>query len=380
MYRCVVCVAIVLCLWIFVLAVEAADTSGKAKGISHKPFGKTPEGTAVEQYTLTNKNGMSAKIITYGGIITELNVPDKDGKIGNVVLGFDTLDGYLKGHPYFGAITGRVANRIAKAKFTLDGKEYTLAANNGPNTLHGGVKGFDKRVWTAEPLTDQQGPALRLSYLSPDGEEGFPGNLKTIVTYTVTNANELRIDYEATTDRATPLNLTNHSYFNLAGPASGDILDHVLQINSDRHTPSDETLIPTGEVRSVKETPLDFTKPTSIGGRINQIKADPVGYDHNFVLHNNGKLELAARVHDPKTGRVMEVLTNEPGIQLYTSNFLDGTIKGAGGVVYRKHQAFCLETQHFPDSIHHADFPDSVVRPGKVYKSTTVYRFKGKAE
>jgi aldose 1-epimerase len=353
---------------------------GKVKAnILKKDFGKTPDGTAVDMYVLTSAAGMQAKIITYGGIITELLVPDRAGKWGDVVLGFDDLKGYLAGHPYFGAIVGRVANRIAKGKFTLDGKEYTLAINNGPNALHGGKKGFDKVVWQAKPAETADGVSLTLTYVSPDGEEGYPGNLTASVTYTLTKQNELKIDYSATTDKATPINLSNHSYFNLAGPASGNILGHELQLEAEKYTPVDETLIPTGEIKSVADTPLDFIKPAAIGARIDKLQGNPRGYDHNMVLKSGGKtLALAARVHEPKTGRIMEMFTTEPGVQFYTGNFLDGTLKGKAGVTYQKHQGFCLEAQHFPDSVHHPNFPSTILEPGKTYSQTTVYKFSVK--
>jgi aldose 1-epimerase len=347
--------------------------------VQKSAFGMTKEGTPVDLYLLTNARGTKAKIITYGGIITELHVPDRDGKFDDVVLGFDDLQGYLEGHPYFGAITGRVANRIAKGKFTLDGKEYQVAVNNGPNALHGGVKGFDKVVWKADPQQAADGVALKLTYRSADGEEGYPGNLTTTVVYMLTNQNELKIDYIATTDKAGPVNLTNHTYFNLAGPKSGDILGHILMLAADQYTPVDDTLIPTGAIKPVKGTPLDFTMPTPIGARIAELKGDPGGYDHNFVLRGEGKvLALAARVQEPKTGRVLEMFTTEPGVQFYTGNFLDGKQKGKGGVVYRKHGGFCLEAQHFPDSVNHADFPSVILRPGKTYTQTTVYKFSTK--
>ena len=338
-------------------------------------FGKTPDGTAVERYTLTNGR-VTAKVLTYGGIVSELHVPDRDGKPGDVVLGFDTLDGYLKGHPYFGATVGRFANRIAGGKFSLDGKDYTLAVNNGPNTLHGGLKGFDKAVWKVEKSTDS---SLTLSYLSKDGEEGYPGNLTVHVTFTVTNDDALRLDYTATTDKPTPLNLTNHSYFNLAGPAAGAILDHVAQIEADSYTPVDDNLIPTGKIAPVRGTPLDFTKPTALGARFSELKAEPIGYDHNYVLRGHGELTaLAARVRDPKSGRILELHTTEPGVQLYTGNFLDGTITGKGGVAYKKNMAFCLETQHYPDSVHHPEFPSTILKPGSTYTQTTLYKFSAK--
>jgi aldose 1-epimerase len=340
-------------------------------------FGKTTDGTPVDLYVLSN-GPMTIKVMTYGAIVTEIRVPDRRGNAADVVLGFDTLEGYLAGHPYFGATVGRFANRIARGTFSLDGKDYTLAVNNGPNTLHGGRKGFDKVVWKAEDASGLAGPAVKLSYLSRDGEEGYPGNLVVTVTYTLTADNALRIDYTATTDQATPVNLTNHSYFNLAGPAAGTILDHELWLAADRYTPVDDTLIPTGAIASVRGTPLDFTTATPIGARIGQLKADPVGYDHNYVLRGGTsprEPSLAARVREPQSGRVLEVFTTEPGVQLYTGNFLDGTIKGKGGVAYRQHQAFCLETQHYPDSVHHPSFPSTILRPGSTYRQTTIYKF-----
>lgn len=351
---------------------------GQGPSYDETPFGQTADGTKITAYTLLNKNGMKAKIITYGGIVTELHVPDKDGKLADVTLGHDSLEGYLKGHPYFGAITGRVANRIANAKFTLDGKEYKLAANNGKNTLHGGEKGFDKRVWKAEPMLTGDGPSLKLTYASKDGEEGFPGTLQCTVTYTLTADNALKIDYRATTDKPTPVNLTNHAYFNLAGHNSGDVLGHVLQLKADKYTPTDETLIPTGKIEPVAGTPFDFTKPTAIGERIKQIKADPVGYDLNYV-HGTKREEnprLVATVTEPKSGRVMEVLTTEPGVQFYSGNFLDGTNVGKGGAVYKQYNGFCLETQFFPDSPNQPNFPSITLKPGEEYRQTTVYRFK----
>jgi len=376
--------AMVIVLAAVLPATEATD--GQEKGsekmkpsVEKKLFGKTSDGTAVDLYVLTNANGMKAKVMTYGAILTELDVPDRDGKLGDVVLGFDNLQSYLAGHPHFGATTGRVANRIAKGKFSLDGKDYTLAVNNGPNSLHGGLKGFDKVVWKAQPNETPDAAGVQLTYVSRDGEEGYPGNLTTVVTYMLTNQNELRIDYKATTDKPTPINLTNHSYFNLAGPQSGDILDHELELEADEYTPADDTLIPTGEIRSVKGTPLDFTKATKIGSRIAQVADKTGGYDHNFVLRSKGKkLELAARVHDPKTGRLMEMSTTEPGVQLYTANFLDGKLKGKDGVAFKKHQAFCLEAQHFPDSVNHPKFPSIILRPGETYTQTTVFKFSVK--
>lgn len=343
-------------------------------GIEKTEFGKLPDGPVIDLYTLTNANGLVAKIITYGAILTELHVPDKNGKLGDVVLGFDNLDQYAKGHPYFGATVGRVANRIALGKFTLNGKDYTLAVNNSPNHLHGGVKGFDKVVWKAEPTRSKDGPAVKLTYRSPDGEEGYPGNLDVTVVYTLTNKNALRIEYTATTDQDTPVNLTNHSYFNLAG--QGDIGNHELLLNADRYTPTDDTLIPTGEIEPVKGTPLDFTTAHPIGDHLAEVGGDPKGYDHNYVLNGGGKnLTLAARVYEPTTGRIMEMYTTEPGVQLYTGNFLDGTLTGKGGIVYKQHTAFSLEAQHFPDSVNHPDFPSVILKPGKTYRQRTEYVF-----
>jgi aldose 1-epimerase len=342
-------------------------------GITKAEFGKTGEGTPIELYTLTNGKGMTAKIMTYGAIVTELSVPDRTGKPGDVILGFDNLPQYLAKHPYFGAIVGRVGNRIARGRFSLNGVEYKLATNDGPNHLHGGVKGFDRAVWKAEPMSTPDGPALKLTYTSKDGEEGYPGNLTSTVVYTVTSKNDLKIEYRVNTDKATPVNLTNHMYFNLAGPGSGDVLGHEVTILADRYTPVDERLIPTGELAPVKGTPMDFTRPAAIGARIAQVKG---GYDHNYVLNGGGSktLVLAVRVREPKSGRVMEVLTTQPGVQFYTGNFLDGTLTGVGGA-YRKHYGFCLETQHFPDSVNHADFPSTIVEPGKTYHEITIYRF-----
>jgi aldose 1-epimerase len=353
-----------------------ADRPNEA-GVKKESFGKMPDGKEVEQYILTNKNGMQARVITYGALLTELRVPDRSGKLGNVVLGFDNLKQYLDVHPFFGATVGRVANRIAGGKFTLDDRDYKLFVNDKPNSLHGGKKGFDKVVWRAgEGRKDDNGVSVAFTYHSPDGEEGYPGNLRASVTYTLTNKNELRLDYVAKTDKATPVNLTNHSYFNLAGPAAGDILNHKLMLAADRYTPVDATLIPTGEIKPVKGTPLDFTQPHRIGERIEQLRGKPGGYDHNYVLNGEGKrLALAARVTEPTSGRVLEMYTTEPGVQLYTGNFLDGKVKGQGGVVYKKHHAFCLEAQHFPDSVHHENFPSMILRPGQTYRQTTVYKF-----
>jgi aldose 1-epimerase len=365
-------------LWVRGSLAADADSRGS---LEKQPFGKTPDGTPVELYVLKS-GSMTVKVMTYGAIVTELHVPDREGKTGDVVLGFDTLDGYLAGHPYFGAIIGRVANRIARGSFTLDGRDYTVAVNNGPNSLHGGLKGFDKVVWKAQDVSGPDGPAVKLTYLSKDGEEGYPGNLSVSVTYSLRSGRDsqgLQIDYTATTDQATPVNLTNHSYFNLAGPAAGTILGHELTIVADQYTPADDTLIPTGAIADVSGTPLDFRIETPIGARIHQLKGDPVGYDHNYVLRGplgTGKVpRLVAHVREPRSGRVLTLYTTEPGVQLYTGNFLDGTLKGKGGVVYRQHQAFCLETQHFPDSVHHANFPSTILRPGSTYTQTTIFDF-----
>ena len=342
--------------------------------IVSSPFGRTPSGESVDLYTLTNNKGMEAAISTYGGVVVSLKVPDRNGKLGDVVLGFDNLDGYLKPGPYFGAIIGRYGNRIAHAKFTLDGATYTLAKNNGENSLHGGRQGFDKRLWTAKHSTAQ---SVELNYLSKDGEEGFPGNLSTTVRYTLTDNNELRIDYSATTDKDTVVNLTNHSYFNLAGQGDGDVQAHQVTINADRFTPVDKTLIPTGELRNVQGTPFDFRQPHAIGERIDSADEQLAlggGYDHNFVLKRSGSgLELAATVKEPKTGRVLDVLTTEPAVQFYTANTLAAT--GKAGKAYGRRSAFCLETQHYPDSPNKPDFPSAVLKPGGHYQTTTVYRF-----
>lgn len=357
---------------------DRATVGKTAMSIQKSDFGKTEDGQSVDLYTLTNRNGLVAKVTNFGATLTEMHVPDRAGKDADVVLGFDNVKQYEgKDNPYFGATAGRVANRIAKGKFTLNGKEYTLAVNNGPNHLHGGIKSFNKKVWKAAPKEGPNGPAVTFTYVSPDGEEGYPGTLTTDVTYTLTNENELRIDYKSTTDKPTVVNLTNHSYWNLHGAGSGqDILDHVLMLNADNYTPVDATLIPTGEIASVKGTPYDFTSPKPIGRDIGKTTGDPNGYDHNYVLNGkSGEMKLCAKVNDPDTGRTMEVWTTEPGVQLYTGNFLNGTVTGVGGKPYKKHDAFCLETQHFPDSINHPKFPTTVLNPGQAYTSTTVHKF-----
>jgi aldose 1-epimerase len=371
-----------IAIFIAVLAVPclcaAQNVSARGPKLTHQTWGQTPQGQPVEIYTLANARGMEARIITYGGILVSLKVPDRRGKFADVVAGFDSLDGYVgqPPPPFFGALVGRYANRIANATFTLDGVRYTLDKNDGPNSLHGGFHGFDKVVWTAKPIGNN---SLQLMYLSKNGEEGYPGNLSVTVIYTLTVNNELRIDYSATTDKDTVLNLTNHSYFNLAGQGVGDVLGHIVTINADRYTPVDKTLIPTGELRPVAGTPFDFRTPHAIGERINaddeQLKYGR-GYDHNFVLNRKGtSLELAARVVEPKSGRVLEVLTTQPGLQFYTGNQLDGSIHGKGGAVYRQHAAFCMETQHFPDSPNHPKFPTTELKPGARYHEITVFKF-----
>ena len=353
----------------------ASSVRGEVGEITKQAWGAA-DGKAVDLYTLKNARGNVVKISNYGGIVQSVCVPCKAGKLRDVVLGYDTLAEYQKETPYFGALVGRYGNRIAKARFTLDGREYTLAANNGPNALHGGRKGFDKVVWDAKPAMTKTGPSLELHYVSQDGEEGYPGCLDVIATYTWTDNNELRLNYKATTDKPTVVNLTQHSYFNLAG--KGDVLGHVVMIKSDKITPVDSTLIPTGKFMAVKGTPFDFNKPTAIGERIaaddEQIKFGG-GYDHNFVIAKGTGLGLMARVTEPTTGRVLEVLSTEPALQFYSGNFLDGHITGKGGWVYQRRNGVCMEPQHYPDSPNQPEFPSVVLRPGKIYKNTIVYRF-----
>lgn len=349
-----------------------------SSGVKSSVFGTMPDGRVIHLYTLTNRHGVEVSITNYGGRVVSILAPDRIGKMADVTLGFNHLQGYLGANPFFGALVGRYANRIALAQFTLDGVKYPLAKNDGPNSLHGGAKGFDKKVWKARELSPAE-PALELTYLSKEGEEGYPGNLSVKVVYTLTDENGLRIDYTATTDKDTVINLTNHAYFNLAGQGNGDILKHQLMINAGRFTPIDSTLIPTGELRSVQGTPFDFRKPTAIGARIEdnneQLKYGK-GYDHNFVLNRHGSgLTLAARVTEPESGRVLEVWTTQPGLQFYTGNFLDGTIRGKEGKVYGRRSALCLETQHFPDSPNHPDFPTAELKPGETYHQVTVYKF-----
>jgi aldose 1-epimerase len=372
-------IAAVFCLQVIIAARSDQGAAPAKAGVSRGSFGKMPDGASVDIYTLTNTHGVEIKALTYGGIIQSLRVPDKAGRFSDVVLGFDGLAGYLAEHPFFGAIIGRYGNRIGKARFTLDGRTYKLAANNGPNHLHGGVRGFDKVLWNAEQAKTGEGPAVAFTRTSPDGEEGYPGNLNVRVTYTLTDKNELIVDYHATTDKATPVNLTQHSYFNLAGQASGTILGHELMLNADRYTPVDDTLIPTGELAPVEGTPFDFRKSTAVGARINQDHPQlehGLGYDHNWVLNRQGSgLQLAARVHEPKTGRTLEISTTEPGIQFYAGNFLDGKLTGKEQAVYRHRTGFCLETQHFPDSPNKPQFPSTILEPGAEYRSRTVFTF-----
>lgn len=356
--------------------------AGSGPSIGKEPFGKLDDGTAVDRYTLSNSHGMRVRILTYGGIIQMLDVPDRKGHDANVALGFATLKDYVdkNGGPYFGALIGRYANRIAKGRFTLDGQTYQLPINNGPNSLHGGIKGFNTKVWKAQVVKGADTVGLRLTYVSKNGEEGYPGTLTTTVTYTLGTDNRLRLDYRATTDKPTIVNLTNHSYFNLAGEGTGDAYGHLLKVNASRYTPTDTTQIPTGQLAPVKGTPFDFTRPRTIGERIRD--NDPQllighGYDHNFVLnqHRPGELTLAATVTEPRTGRVLRLSTTQPGVQLYTANFLDGTLVGTSGHAYRQGDALALETQHFPDSPNHPTFPTTVLRPGQAFTSTTLYAF-----
>lgn len=345
-------------------------------------FGRTPDGRQVHLYTLTNANGLVAKITDYGAILAELHLPDKNGNLDDVVLGFDSLEDYFEAnrHLYFGAVVGRVANRIKDAKFTLDGREYHLAANAPPHHIHGGNKGFDKVVWEAEPIADGDA-ALKLTYLSADGEEGYPGNLKVTAIYTLTDDNELKLEMTATTDKPTPVNLVNHSYWNFAGHDSGNIFGQYLTVNADQYTPNDDQQIPTGEIESVKDTPYDFTRPRTIGEGIEQLKNvfrknDPGGYDLNYVLNGESdEIKLAAKVYDPESGRVMELHTNQPGMQFFSGNFNELETKGKGGAVYQKHQGFCLETQHFPNSVNQPNFPSVILRPGATYRHMMIHKF-----
>jgi aldose 1-epimerase len=364
---------------------ESRTTNATVAGlrVSREVFGKMPDGTPVDKYTLTNVHKMQVGILTYGGIVQSIVVPDKSGKLQDVALGFDNLDQYIKESPYFGAIIGRYGNRIAKGQFTLDGKQYQIPTNNGPNALHGGPKGFDKEVWAASPIEGSNWVGVELSYLSPDGQMGFPGSLEVTVRYTLDNDNDLAIHYSAMTDKDTIVNLTNHTYFNLAGAGNGTVLDQIAMINADQFNPVDKTLIPTGELKEVKGTPLDFTKPMAIGANIHsdneQLKnAEPKqgGYDFNWVLNNPADLNaLSVRVTDPESGRTVEMYTTEPGVQFYTGNFLDGTLKGKEGLTYQHWGAFTLEAQHYPDSPNHPKFPNTELKPGGKYTQTTIYKF-----
>ena len=352
-----------------------------AQTVTKQSYGKTAAGENVDLYTLRNGKGVEAKITNYGGILVSLKVPDRNGKFDDVVLGFNDLDSYLtKNDPYMGALIGRYGNRIAKGRFTLNGVEYKLAVNNGENHLHGGIKGFDKVVWTGHEMKTPAGPAVVLTYLSKDGEEGYPGNLNVKVVYTLTNNNELKIDYTATTDKDTVTNLTHHSYFNLAGEGNGDILSHLVTISANRFVPTDAGSIPTGELKSVTGTPFDFLKPTAIGARINQDDEQLKfgnGYDHTWVVNGRG-MRLAATAYEATSGRVMQVWTTEPGVQFYTGNFLNGTLTGKSGKVYARRNGFCFETQHYPDSPNQPSFPTTTLKKGATYKSTTIYKFSSK--
>lgn len=370
---------LILCVTLWFNLISCSKKKTAPMKIEHQPFGKTEDGSAVDLYTLTNAHGMKVKITNYGGIVTSILVPDKNGKQGDVVLGHDNLEGYLKANPYFGCIVGRFGNRIARGKFTLNEKTYSLATNNDLNHLHGGIKGFDKVVWSSKEMKGKDTVGLELTYMSKDGEEGYPGNLSVKVIYTLTNENAVRIDYEATTDQPTVCNLTNHTYFNLKDAGASPILDHELMLDADYLTPVDSTLIPTGKLQPVAGTPFDFKIPTAIGARINadneQIKFG-LGYDHNLVLNGKaGELRMAGKLIETTTGRVVKVWTTEPGIQFYSGNFLDGSITGKNGTVYHYRHGLCLETQHYPDSPNQSSFPSTVLNPGEKYQTTTVYKF-----
>jgi aldose 1-epimerase len=377
MQRTIFILIIVICTVFRPTWAQQRDKMHPEAKVETTKFGTLDDGTAVEMLTLTNARGATAKVITYGATLTELWVPDRSGKMGDVVLGFDNLQGYVGKHPWFGATVGRVANRIAKGKFMLDGKEYSMEINDPPNSLHSGSKDLSRVVWKAEPLHERNAAAVRFTYLSPDGDEGLPGNLSVALLYRLTDSNDLQLEYTAKTDKATPVNMTHHSYFNLDG--AKDILGEILYLKADHYTPVDPTLIPTGEIKPVKGTPLDFTYPLAIGEHIGDMKGNPGGYDHNFVLSKEaGKLKLAARVVDPPSGRQMEVWTTEPGIQFYSGNFLDSSLVGKRGVAYGKHSGFCLETQHFPDAVNHPNFPSVILRPKSEYRTETIYKFSTK--
>jgi aldose 1-epimerase len=380
---------LVLSLWCSALlincpALNAAETGTATKGhsqatVEKRPFGAARSGEPVDLYTIRNANGVTAKVMTYGAVIYSLEVPDKDGKFLNVTANRETLADYEQRSACFGSLVGRYANRIAKAKFTLDGKEYSLARNGGPNHIHGGNRGFDKRVWKGEAVEGKDFVGVKLTYVSPDGEENYPGTVTCTVTYELNNQNEWKMDYRATTDKPTPINLSNHAYWNLAGAQSGTILDQVLTVNAEQYLPADDTLIPTGELAPVEGTPLDFRTPHAIGERIDQIKGRQFGggYDHCYVVKRAaaGQLVLCAKLHDPKSGRTMEVFTTQPGVQLYTANFAGGSLTGPDGYRYPEHLGACLETQHFPDSPNQPQFPSTILRPGETFHETTVHKF-----
>ena len=352
---------------------NTAQSLQSSPTISQRPFGTTKDGRSISEYTLSNPSGVSTSILTWGGIVRTILVPDKNGKVADVVLGFDDLPPYEERHPYFGTITGRFANRIAHGRFTLDGTTYSLATNNGPNHLHGGLIGFDRVVWNAKTSTTPTSASLMLSHVSPDGAEGYPGAVTVEVTYTLASDNSLTLSYTASTTKATPINLTNHSYFNLAGHSSGNVLKQTLTIAADRYVPVDETSIPVGPLQKVASTPFDFTTTHEIGARISEVG---IGYDHNYVLSDTPRpLNFTARAVDPSSGRYLEILTTEPGVQLYTGNYLDGSLTGKSDAVYKKHAGFCLETQHFPDSVNQPSYPSTILRPGETYSSTTVMKF-----
>jgi aldose 1-epimerase len=376
-FRCVACLAFLAIMLLPGRLPAAPGDAGKFERVKKNPFGRLLDGSEIQQFTLRSNKGAMAKVITYGATLSELWVPDKSGKNADVVLGFDNLAGYLTDHPYFGATVGRYANRIAKGQFQLDGRQYSLFTNNGANSLHGGKVGFNRKVWKAEPLGLAHGAAVKFTYVSEDGEEGYPGTLTVQVTYELSDENSLKITYVASTDKPTVVNLTNHSYFNLSGAGSGDILKEVLQLDADRYTPVDSTLIPTGELKSAEGTPFDFRKPTAVGERHAQVPGTG-GYDHNLVLNGEaGTLRKSGELYDPVSGRLMELWTTEPGVQVYMAIGLNGSIKGIGGA-YQKFGALCLETQHFPDSPNHPNFPSTVVRPGNDYRSETIYKFSVK--
>ncbi|MDB4870111.1 MAG: Aldose 1-epimerase [Gemmatimonadales bacterium] len=380
-FVCVAAVAFALLGQTACMTVSAG--SNAVSTVTSAPFGATADGRAAELFTLTNAHGIQIKVTNYGAIITSLRTPDRSGRLDDIVLGYDSLAGYIRNSPYFGAIVGRYGNRIARGLFTLDGATYRLAVNNGPNSLHGGLRGFDKVIWTARPFQNQEGTGVALDYTSPDMEEGFPGTLRSHVTYTLTDDDRLIVDYQATTDKATPVNLTQHSYWNLTGSARRDILGHVLTINADSMTPVDTTLITTGEITPVSGTPFDFRTPMAIGARVDQRQDAQIrygnGYDHNWVLNRGGAasdaLMRAARVVEPSSGRTLDISTTEPGLQFYSGNFLDGSITGKGGAVYHFRYGMALETQHYPDSPNHPNFPSTILRPGQQYHTRTVFQF-----